>query len=230
MRILVNHLTRMRDQRICVAGIDTATTTHVRPTTPRADPITRSMLMSEGGPFAPGAIVDLGQVSPSGSPPEIEDRRFATANARHIEDLSDADFLAMLDRVKSASIEDAFGPDVFEVRPHKFAVPKGAGKCSLAVTALDAPRLYVAWDKLWVDIDDGAVEAKLRVTDVRFYDRDHKMRIDVVDDVRRRLTQGRGAYAMLGLAHAMNDEDAGQVHWLQCNGLCLSDRATGEDP
>lgn len=189
------------------------------------------MLRSEGGPFAPGAIVELGQVSPSGSPPEIEDHRFATANAKHIEDLSDAEYLAMLDRVKSASIEDAFGPDMFEVRPRKFAAPKGTGKCSLAVTELDAPRLYTdAWDKLWVDIDDGAVEAKLRVTDVRFYDCDNNIRTDVVENVARRLSEGEGAYAMLGLAHSMHDKDAGQVHWLQCNGLCLADRATGEEP
>ena len=75
MRIIVNHVTRMKtDSRICVAGINPETFEHVRPTRPQTDPITRALLREEGGPFGMGAVVDLGKVVPEPSPPETEEQ------------------------------------------------------------------------------------------------------------------------------------------------------------
>lgn len=231
MQIIVNHVTRMRGSRICVAGLDKDTLTHVRPTTPRTDLITRKLLRSEGGPFGPGALVDLGRVVSEGQPPEVEDHRFATANAKHVEDLSDELYLAVLDDVGHESIVGTFGGDVREIRPRKFAVPAGHGKLSLSVIEVQNPRLYLDWGNLYIDIDDGAARAKLRVTDVRFYEPDHKtIKSNVVQDVNRRVAAGITTYAMVGLARAMWDDDGGNVHWLQCNGICLADRATSDVP
>lgn len=70
MRIIVNHLTRMTNPRICVAGIDVDTYDHVRPTTHANDLITRAMLREHGGPFGVGALVDLGPVEPRPTVPE----------------------------------------------------------------------------------------------------------------------------------------------------------------
>lgn len=230
MQIVVNHVTRMRKPRICVAGIDTTSLSHVRPTTSRADPITRDLLRPAGGPFAPGALVDLGSVVPQGSPPEIEDHRFFTRNAKHVRDLSADEYLGMLDAVKSASIEDAFGPEMHEIRPGKLALPKGRGRSSLAVIELHKPRVHIEWDKLYIDIDDGVFAAKLRITDVRFYDQNEQVRTSVVEDVTARLRRRTKAYGMLGVGHPLLDRETGELHWLQCNGLCLADRATGAEP
>jgi hypothetical protein len=84
MQIVVNHVTRMEAPRICVAGFEARELEHVRPTTPPTDPITRKLLREEGGPFGMGAVVDLGAVASVPSPPEVEDHRFKTANARHL--------------------------------------------------------------------------------------------------------------------------------------------------
>lgn len=231
MQIIVNHVTRMGGSRICVAGLDKDTLTHVRPTTPRTDLITRELLRSEGGPFGPGALVDLGRVVPEGQPPEVEDHRFATTNAKHVEDLSDELYLAVLDDVSHDSIVAAFGTDVREIRPRKFAVPAGHGQLSLGVIEVQNPRLYLDWGNLYIDINDGATRAKLRVTDVRFYEPDHKtIKSNVMQDVNRRVGTGITTYAMVGLARAMWDDDGGSVHWLQCNGICLADRATSDVP
>jgi len=233
MQIIINHVTRMTTQsRICVAGIEKDAFAHVRPTTPRTDLITRALLRSEGGPFGPGAVVDLGPTTPEGQRPEVEDHRFLTANAAHVEDLSDELYLAVLKEVSHAGVVDAFGFDVVEVRPRKLALPAGHGERSLAVVELEAPRLYVdSWGNLYIDLDDGVTRAKLRVTDVRFYEADHKtIKVDVVNDVARRIAGGVQTYGMLGVARAMWDDDGGNVHWLQCNGICLADHAVRDVP
>jgi hypothetical protein len=231
MQIVVNHVTRMRAPRICVAGIETNTLEHVRPTTRATEPITRALLRSEGGPFGPGALVDLGDVVSEGVRPEVEDHRFATARARHVEDLGDELYLKVLDNVKHDGLETAFGPDVREIRPRKLAVPAGRGERSLAVIEVETPRLYIdSWGKLFLDVEED-IEAKLRVTDIRFYEADQDaVDREVVEDVSGRLLNGVKTYAMVGLARAMQDQDAGDVHWLQCNGLCLADRAVGDVP
>jgi hypothetical protein len=220
------------EHRICVAGIEKDTFKDVRPTTPKADPITRKLLRSEGGPFGPGAVVDIGHVVQDGQRPEVEDHRFVTTQARHIEDLSDESYLAVLDDVRHDSIEAAFGSDLHEIRPRKLAVPAGRGKRSLAVVEVEMPKLYIDdWGNLYLDVDDGGTEAKLRVTDVRFYEPDHKtIKGDVVENARARLASGVQTYAMIGLARAMWDKDGGDVHWLQCNGICLTDEAVGDVP
>lgn len=218
--------------RICVAGIEKDTLAHVRPTTPRTDLITRELLRSEGGPFGPGALVDLGPVIPEGQRPEFEDHRFVTKQARHVEDISDERYLALLADVQHDSITGAFGAEIHEVRPRKLAVPAGRGERSLAVIEIHAPEVYInRWGNLYVDIEGADTKANLRVTDVRFYEADHKtVKRDVMETVRGRLASGVKTYAMLGLARPMWDDDGGQVHWLQCNGLCLADRAVSDLP
>lgn len=232
MQIVVNHVTRMRSPRICVAGIAQDALTHVRPTTPPEAPILRSLLRSEGGPFGPGALVDLGAVAPAGQCPEVEDHLVDMAQAQHVEDLSDERYLNVLESVKHRSIATAFGTDLREIRSRKFAVPLGRGQCSLAVLQVKPPRLYIAWEKLFLDITDSdGVTAQLRVTDARFYEPDQMtIRTDLVRDIRRRLARKVHTYAMLGLAHAIHDDDGGDVHWLQCNGVCLADHPVGDSP
>jgi hypothetical protein len=233
MQIVVNHVTRMRTQsRICVAGIDPRTHRHIRPITPATDLITRPMLRSVGGPFGPGSVVELGGTVPSGRPPEVEDRQFATAAARHVEDLADGDYLALLAELEFPDITSAFGDTLTEVRARKLAVPKGMGHRSLAVVALEAPELHIDdWGNLYLEAHDGDFGARLRVTDVRFYEPDHSsIKVAAVESVNQRLQHGVDFYVMLGLARAMLDRDAGSAHWLQCNGICLVDRAVSDTP
>lgn len=230
MQIIVNHVTRMASPRICVAGIDAATFQHVRPVTPSTDLITRALLRENGGPFGAGALVDLGTVLACPNAPETEDHEFATAQAKRIEDLSDDVYLELLGQVSDEDVPTAFGPDLVEVRPRKLAVPAGRGTRSLAVPVVN-PELRVKFENLYLKLDPPNTPAELRVTDVRFYEADHKtVKRDIVDDVNGRLASGVTAYAMLGLARAMHDNDGGDVHWLMANGLCLADRAVGDVP
>jgi hypothetical protein len=234
MRIVVNHLTRMTAPRICVAGLEIETCEHVRPTTPAYDLITRRLLRHEGGVFRMGAVVDLGTVTPEPAPPESEDHRFETNRARHVKDLTGADFVDLLDDVAVASLEDGFGPDLERVG-WKYAVEAGRGDRSLAVVkARQRPALEIddKYGRLQLRFDDPDPQTYLSVTDVRFFEPDHTTpRKAIVDDVARRLRSGVDAFLMLGLARAYKARnDDRERHWLQLNGLVLVDRPVGDTP
>jgi len=231
VRIVVNHITRMTGQRICVAGIDTATYRHVRPVTPPGDLLTRVLLCENGGPFGAGALVDIGSVAACPTAPETEDHEFDMTRAKRVRDVGDEAYLELLGAIGEADIQAAFGSALVEVRPGKFAVPAGRGERSLAVVPVAGPELRVRNGKLYLRLNAPATPADLRVTDVRFYTAGLTIKRDVVDDVNRRLAAGTRTYAMLGLARAIRDNATGQdLHWLMTNGLCLADRAVGDVP
>jgi hypothetical protein len=200
VQIVVNHLTRMTVPRICIAGLETSTETHVRPVTAKDDPITRDMLRSSGGPFRVGAVVDLGRVIPRPDPPETEDHLFATRNAMLVRDLGGEEYLDLLERACGDDLHDAFRPDLSEPRPGKLAVPAGTGGRSLVVVRATGAVLRVEYGRLYLSLQS----ARLRVTDLRFYEADHTtLKRSIVDDVRGRLSRGQPAYAMIGLAREM---------------------------
>jgi hypothetical protein len=233
MKIVVNHVTRMKSPRICVAGVDLESFENVRPTTPASDPITRDLLREEGGPVTMGAVVELGATQQASTPPETEDHRFRTSSIRLVEDMEGDEFLALLEMVSSPDISSAFGPALERLR-WNYAVERGHGDRSLAVVrARKRPELEVdRYGKLRLLIDDVDPQVYVSVTDVRFYGQDQKTINDrVVQSVRLRLRRGVGAFLMLGLARAYQArEDDRERHWLQLNGLCLVDRPTGDTP
>ncbi len=183
-----------------------------------------------------GAEVDLGPVRAEGSPPELEDHRFATAALKHVRDLSAGEFLALLNDASEASIASAFGPELSRVG-WKYAIGVGEGHASLAVVrsrsrpALEitekfgGPRLQMKWS-------DPDPPTYLPVTDLRFYERDHStIRRDLVDEVATRLRRGVGCTLMLGVARPWRARgDTQERHWLQLNGLVLDDSPVGETP
>lgn len=236
MRLVVNHLTRMSAPRICVAGIDVESMTHVRSTTPPSDLITRSLLREEGGPLRVGALVDLGEVTPEPQVPETEDHRFATTHLRHIRDLDGDEYVELLERCSVGDLATAFGPDLQRVG-WKYAVEAGSGRCSLAVvSAREMPELQIddryGKPRLQCRFNDVEPPTFIPVTDLRFYEQDNAtIRTDVVDDVNRRLASGVPTFLMLGLARAYKGTtDDRERHWLQLNGVCLVDRPCGDLP
>jgi hypothetical protein len=223
----------MQAPRICIAGINPASYRHVRPTTPPTDLIKRPLVREELGPIVMGALVDIGPVTPTPSPPESEDHAFRTADLAYVRDLDDREFLDLLDEVRDADIQTAFGPELKNVR-RGYAIEAGSGERSLAVVrACEPPTLIVdRYGKLRLRVRDLEPAPNLSVADVRFYGSDHKtIRKDVVEDVNDRIEDGIGLFLMLGLAHAKKMPwDDRERHWLQLNGLVLEDRPVGVAP
>ena len=233
MQIVVNHLTRMRGDRICVAGIDPAQRQHVRPITSRTDELTRELLRENGGPLELAGVLDVGQSEATPDPPQVEDRKVQLREFATVHRLSDDEYLNFLNVMAEPDLETAFGP-ALERRGWKYSTAEGAGDASLAVVkARRRPRLEVGeYGNLTFRFNDPKTPAYVPVTDVRFVAADNStIRTDVVRDVHSRLQRGVGVYVMFGLGRAFRpDGDDRARHWLQVNGLCLEDKPASSSP
>jgi hypothetical protein len=232
VRIVVNHLTRMRSGRICIAGIDLERSRHVRPVTPKTDVLTRDLPTENGGPLELAALVDIGQPAPVPHPPETEDHRVATRDLKRVRTLDADEYLQALHAIAVPDLETLSGQ------------PCNAGNGSTPSTKVTAmPRR--PWSKRGADpnwrstgtgscgcVSTTQIPTFVSVADIRFVEPDHStVRTDIVDDVHARLQRGIGVYVMFGLSRAFtatgDDQDR---HWLQVNGLCLEDRPVGGMP
>jgi len=231
MRIVLNHLTRMVAPRICIAGIDPRANRHIRPITGHSNPLTRDLLASEGGPFAIGTLVELGEVTPQPEAPETEDHLFQPEQARVLGRLSPNRYLELLNEHARHRLHEIFG-DELVWQGRTYAIDKDCGTISLGVLRVRRkPDLKVdRYGKLRLRLNDEKQPAFLPVTDVRFVEADHKtIKTEVVADVRARMQRGVSVILMLGLARAFqkSDDDC-ERHWLQVNGICMTDRPLGE--
>lgn len=232
MKILINHLTRMREGRICVAGVD-PTGRHVRPVTSSTHRLTRVLLTERGGPFEIGAVLDIGKVAAVPRAPAIEDHRFSVTNTRRVRRLDGDEYFHLLDRVAEDDLEAIFGPDL-KRRKETFAVDRGEGSASLGVLRVKhkVDLTTERYGRLRLKLSEGKTTTCLPVTDIRFVEEDHEtIRKDVVEEVRWRLKSGVDVILMMGLTRPFQvKEDAEERHWLQVNGICMADRPLGSRP
>jgi hypothetical protein len=234
MKIVVNHLTRMRGERICVAGVDWEMAEHVRPVTSATSPLTRELLRSNGGIFEVGALVDLGPVAACGHPPETEDHRFSPSSASYESTLAGDQYLELLNIVSSESLEEGFGPDLERASKWKYAVPVGRGARSLAVIRPSVRSRLTVDDsferpRVVLEFRDVEPQTYVPVTDLRFYAADQVTILrDVVESVDSRLRRGVDAFIMFGLGRPWERDP--DHHWLQVNGICLADQPVGDVP
>ena len=107
MKIVVSHLTRMQPGYVCVAGINLSNRHHVRPVLGRR--LTSDLLLTNGGVFGIGAIVDLGRTYSAGTAPELEDYQFSTDNLKYLGMAEAQDFWEMIDGASTTTLEAIFG-------------------------------------------------------------------------------------------------------------------------
>jgi hypothetical protein len=228
-QIIFNHITRMQSPRICIAGIEVDSKRHLRPVTAPDDLITRALLAEEGGPLQLGAGIELGPTKATPNRPETEDHFCRTANFEALGVLSDQEYLDLLTRVDEGDLGAAFGPGLRR-NGKTYAMEPGDGEHSLAcIRANHGARLSIDFEKPYLRLPG---QAKVRVTDVRFFESDQKtIRKGVIADVNARLGDGVGAFLMFGLSRpwARPGEDE-ELHWLQLNGICLEDSPLGATP
>jgi hypothetical protein len=233
MRIVVNHLTRMDAPRICIAGVDPARGRHIRPTTGSQHPLTRDLLANQGGPFALGALVELGETTPQPDPPETEDHIFAPNEATVLGQLSPNRYLELMSEHAHRDLYAIFGDELVR-HDWNYATDKHRGSVSLGILRVRRrPDVEVdRYGKLRLRLNEEHKPAFLSVTDVRFVEADHKtIKTDMVADLRARMQRGVDVLLMLGLARAFaRSGDDCERHWLQVNGICMADRPLGEQP
>lgn len=223
MRIVVNHLTRMRQRFICVAGIDPDSCQHVRPVAPFSG-LTSALLARRGGAFDIASIVDLGATTHDGCPPEVEDHRFNPRRARCVGQETAPEFWTRIELSSHDTLNDIFGDDL-KPQGRNCALDPGKGRASLGCLRLSqlAELSVSAWGRVRIDFTDGRHTVSSPVTDVRLYATDLETpQPDIVRRVARHLESGEGVILSVGLGRAwQRDGDTTPRHWLQVNNIHL---------
>jgi hypothetical protein len=220
MRILINHLTRMKQGYVCVAGLD-ENGIHVRPV---AGQLPRSLVSVEGGPFDLGTIVELGSVRHTGNPPEVEDHSFSVAQLRRVKVLPGDEFWATLEKSARPSLPQIFGDELVK-RSKGATVDPSEGKASLGVVR-PSGHLSISRSGFGAGLRIGLTDEDLgtldlSLTDLRFVDSSHKnVDEDSFEEASRRLNGGEAVLLSVGLARAFQAQnDTRRRHWLQVNNL-----------
>ncbi len=222
MRILINHLTRMRNRHVCVAGIrDNGS--HIRPVL-KGSQLPRALLLSAGGPFSLGIAVDLGPTDPRPNPPEVEDVLFSPGQVKLPRTFAGAEFWNRVGSVARPSLKEIFGDELVRLSGTAAAVPKGTGKASLGVirivggTDLQWRKSY-RMDQIRLTFSDPDLgELSLNVNDLRLWKSDHiTPAFSSIEAIRTRL---QDCLLAVGLtrAHAVSSY-RGSWHWLQVNNI-----------
>jgi len=211
----------MSGPHICVAGVD-GQGRSVRPVLDRSR-LRRSLLRSEGGPFALGVVVDLGRPRPRPVAPEVEDVVFEPWSTAVAGRLDDAGFLRVLDVVAANSLRAVFGPELVRMSGTAAAVPEGSGNASLgvlrvrgadlvALTRYDRPDLRVHF----TDPDFG--DLRIKVTDLRLWEDDHVTPATV--NIERIEGMLEDCFLAVGLTRGFQVSSyEGVWHWLQINNV-----------
>ena len=219
MRIIVNHLTRMK-RYVCIAGVNNGS--HLRPVLKRKQ-IPRTFLKSKGGPVSLGAVVDLGSVTSCSEPPKLEDIEFSLEQVKLLHDLSSDEFFQeAIKSVTKSSLKDIFGEKLIRHRRASAVIPEGTGFASLGVLGpLEDVRLfeeddYVGRPKIRFSFDDLHMgHLNLSVTDLRLWNIDQSTPYtDIINSVNDQLD---GCYIALGLTGAYGGKK--KRHYLQVNNI-----------
>lgn len=231
MRIVVNHLTRMQIGFICAAGLQDGGS-HVRPTL-SGTRLASTLLTRNGGPFAIGAIVDLGDVTHVGTTPEIEDHDFEASATTRVDRLSGTELWAMLEAAARPSLEQIFGQDLSYPTARGAAIVEGEGNCSLGCLApRDQPAVRVDGNRVRLRLRDGDRQLDLSVTDQRLFDESANGWLPNVERVERcelKLRLGEQLILGVGLARAWQAPwDDRRRHWLQVNNLSFESDPLGD--
>lgn len=227
MRIVIDHLTRMKPGFICVAGIDEAGHRYIRPVLAGGRRL--SVDLAGGTLFALGAAVDIAPATPCGAAPEVEDHVFEPSRTVNGGILSAKAFWASLSGMARPNLAGIFGR-ALHPQSNGCAVDEGQGTASLgALRPASPPTLSVNnYGKIRLDLLDGGRTLDLSVTDLRLYKADQKTaRVRTIQDIQRRIGEGVEVILSVGLARAYQARnDTGRRHWLQVNGIHLQDNPT----
>jgi len=230
VQIIVTHLTRMEYGHICVAGIEPRTGRHIRPQTD--DRLSVRRLLRHGGPFDLGCLVDLGTTTAIGSAPYLEDQSFNARNARCLKTLEPSEYWSLLERVTRPNLIAIFG-EALQRRNRTYTVDMGCGNASLG--CLRSPDIRFEQDranaKLRLAFSDAAGPVSLALTDLRFYQSDHRTpRWEAVERVDKRLRSGVPALICVGLTKPWKMlGDTASRHWLQANNIHLGDEPVWQE-
>ena len=215
--IVVDHLARLDDGSVVVAGID-GNHEHIAPL--RDTPWDTAATTRAGGPFGIGETVDIGFSRRSGTPPLVEEREVEEANVTGLGRLPDGQFWSLLEILGHDHLPSIYGQDLKVTPSGAASVPVGRGKASLGVLRCPGPaELFRRGGQLRMGLDD------LRLGSLDLNVRDHRLRDEngvPIDSlwkvIRRRVQSGEPVILSVGLSQPFNG-----AHWLRVDNIHFRD-------
>jgi hypothetical protein len=216
-RIVVDHLARLDDGTIAVAGVDSA---HAFIAPDREGPWDTESTVRGGGPFGVGELVDLGFSRPTGEPPQVESRLVQESNIQRLGRLSDGDFWSLLETLGEDSLPAIFGPSLTRLDSGAAVIPLKRGTGSLGVLRCPGPaELFRRGHQLRMGLDDlrlGSLD--LAVCDFRLRAEDGTPIDSMWKVIRRRVAAGEPVLLSVGLSRPFNGS-----HWLRIDNIHFRD-------
>lgn len=233
MRIVINHLTRMRGGYICAAGVDLETERHVRPVLDDGA-LPFDLLARYGGAIEMANVVDLGSARPVGKRPHVEDHVIVPGRLRLCGQFPPDDFLRLQNRLSRVRLSDLFGPQLKPVGRCSCGTEIGEGEASLGCFRPErTPYLYCTAKRrsgkpsIRMKIDDGRFVVVVGVTDIRLYEDDHcTPHRERIGRAAARILDSTPVVLSLGLTRAFAAAGSSRVepaHWLQVNNIHFED-------
>jgi hypothetical protein len=233
MRIVVNHLTRMKRGYMCVAGVDIDTGYHVRPVSVGGR-LSTNLLVRNNGPFDMGVVLDLGTPRSFQRRPEVEDHVVDPSKVRAIGTFRASRFWKLLTQISELKLLNIFGTDLVAIGSSSCGVEVGKGRASLGCLIPKLyPDLYIRRrsdraDQVRMRLSDGDFYLDCGVTDIRLYGDDYITPDErLVQRIAERLQSDVEIVLSMGLTRAYASKaDFDPVHWLQVNNIHLQDDPT----
>lgn len=220
MEVLITHLTRMKANRLCVAGIAMDDGREVRPVTDSDDVWTTADLRENGGALAVGAIVDFGDAQPRPTRPESEDCLVSRAAAAYSGEAVWSALLEVL-RERAQSVSAIFGDDL-EPDGATYSMAEGRGERSLGVVHLPSDGRLKNWGtNVRFECAAGTRQLAIQVVDVRLWDYgSNTVDANRVDQVQTAIRTG-DSVATVGLTRpwAKPQGHGRRRHWFQINNI-----------
>lgn len=220
MRIVISHLTRMRDGFCCVAGIHEESGTHVRPVLIN-EQLPVGVLASRGGPFDMAVRLDIGRVTPLRRCPHIEDCVFQLDAVREVNRPCGDVFWDVLASSARSDLEEAFGPALARSANGICSTAEGMGDASLAcIRPTSVPVLSVRSrpgrsPQIRVLFRDNTGLCDASLTDIRLFKDDHVTPdLDKVNRLPEIMEQSAELILSVGLTREYNG-----AHWVQVNNI-----------
>jgi hypothetical protein len=216
--IVVDHLARLDDGTVVVAGVD-GSHECITPLLAEA-PWQTSDTTRGGGPFGVGEVVDLGFSRRTGLPPLVEERTVEPTSLQRLGRLPDGEFWSLLETLGQDSLPQIFGLDLARQTTGSACVPKGRGRASVGILRCPGPaELFRRGGQLRMGIDDlGLGSLDLAVHDLRLRN-EAGLPIDSLWKViRRRVLGGEPLILSVGLSAPFNG-----AHWLRVDNIHFRD-------
>jgi len=229
MRIVINHLTRMRTGYVCAAGVELESLRHVRPVLEEGA-LPFDLLARYGGPLEMAAVVDLRSARPLGQRPHVEDHVILPDGTSLRMQMAADEFWGLLMRLARTRLRDIFGDELRRVGRSSCGTDVGRGRCSLGCfRPSQTPGLCCVLQaasgktRIRMRITDGELDAEVGVTDVRLHEDDHvTANRTLVEETARRIERSEEVVLGVGLTRAFTSSTPHgeeEAHWLQVTNI-----------